>query len=184
VTSPGGLGRGDRVHVAMTKWGGSQHWTFDARWLGTDEHGHWLGQHRGEALWRPGADFVMPSDAVLLCPEDAWFMATFYAELGPGNGNPEVYVDVTSVPSWSPGSATAVDLDLDVVRRWDGTVFVDDEDEFVDHQAALGYPPSVVSAAESSRDTLVPAVTQRRPPFDDTCRGWLAVLAGLAPDLR
>ena len=40
------LAPGDRVHVAMTKWGGARHWTFDAKWLGSDEHGHWLGQHR------------------------------------------------------------------------------------------------------------------------------------------
>ncbi len=48
------LAPGDRVHVAMTKWGGARHWTFDAKWLGSDEHGHWMGQHLGDELSRPG----------------------------------------------------------------------------------------------------------------------------------
>jgi protein associated with RNAse G/E len=170
---------GRRVHIAMTKWGGARHWTFDATWLGSDEHGHWLGQHRGEELSRPGADFVMPSNAVLLCPRDAWFVATFYAEAPPGANNPQVYVDVASFTSWSPESATAVDLDLDVIRRWDGSVFVDDEDEFLEHQRTLGYPPEVIRAAEASCAQLVPAVRNRLPPFDDTSIGWLDVLAGL-----
>jgi protein associated with RNAse G/E len=174
------LALGQRVHVAMTKWGGTRHWTFDARWLGSDEHGHWLGQHRGDELSRPGADFVMPSNAVLLCPRDAWFLATFYAEAPPGANNPEVYVDVASVTSWSAASATAVDLDLDVVRRWDGSVFVDDEDEFLEHQRTMGYPPDVISAAEASCAQLVPAVTNHLPPFDETSLRWLDVVAGLA----
>ena len=174
------LAPGDRVHVAMTKWGGARHWTFDAKWLGSDEHGHWMGQHLGDELSRPGADFVMPSNAVLLCPRDEWFVATFYADAPPGANNPEVYVDVASVTSWSAASATAVDLDLDVVRRWDGSVYVDDEDEFLEHQRTLAYPPEVISAAESSCAQLVPAVTNHLPPFDDTSQGWLDVLAGLA----
>jgi uncharacterized protein len=171
---------GRRVHIAMTKWGGARHWTFDARWLGSDEHGHWLGQYRGEELSRPGADFVMPSNAVLLCPRDAWFVATFYAESPPGANNPQVYVDVASVTSWSRDSATAVDLDLDVVRRWDGSVYVDDEDEFLEHQRTLRYPPEVISAAEASCAHLVPAVTNHVPPFDQTSLAWLDLLAGMA----
>jgi protein associated with RNAse G/E len=171
---------GQDVHVAMTKWGGARHWTFDARGLGSDEHGHWLGQCRGDSLTRPGAEFVMPSNSVLLCPRNSWFVATFYAESPPGANNPEVYVDVASVTSWSAASATAVDLDLDVVRRWDGSVFVDDEDEFREHQRTLGYPPEVISAAQASCEHLVPAVTNHLPPFDDTSAGWLDVLAGLA----
>jgi protein associated with RNAse G/E len=109
-------------------------------------------------------------------------VATFYAEPGPGANNPEVYVDVASVTSWSSASATAVDLDLDVVRRWDGTVFVDDEDEFLEHQRTLGYPPEVITAAQLSCEQLVPAVTNHVPPFDSTCSVWLDVLAGLADE--
>ena len=37
---------------------------------------------------------------------------------------------------------TAVDLDLDVIRRFDGSWFVDDEDEFAEHQVSSATRPS------------------------------------------
>jgi uncharacterized protein len=41
-----------------------------------------------------------------------------------------------------------VDLDLDVVRRFDGSAEILDEDEFAEHQARYGYPPEVTGHAE------------------------------------
>ena len=43
----------------------------------------------------------------------------------------------------------AVDLDLDVVRRFDGSWFVDDEDEFELHRVHYDYPPELVAAAQA-----------------------------------
>ena len=40
-----------------------------------------------------------------------------------------------------------VDLDLDVVVTREGHLYVDDEDEFAEHQVALGYPPEVIDLA-------------------------------------
>ena len=34
---------GDAVRVVMTKWGDRPHWEFDATYLGSDEHGDWIG---------------------------------------------------------------------------------------------------------------------------------------------
>ena len=39
------------------------------------------------------------------------------------------------------------DLDLDVIRTGDGTVFVDDEDEFAEHRVSLAYPERWVDQA-------------------------------------
>jgi protein associated with RNAse G/E len=61
----------------------------------------------------------------------------------------ELYVDITTPPVWHGDLVTAVDLDLDVIRRFDGTWFVDDEDEFAEHQVSYGYPADVVAAAEA-----------------------------------
>ena len=36
-----------------------------------------------------------------------------------------------------------------MIRRFDGTWFVDDEDEFAEHQVSYGYPAEVVAAAEA-----------------------------------
>ena len=89
----------------------------------------------------------------------------------------------------------AVDLDLDVIRLpdplppvesapWDvppagpGEVFVDDEDEFAEHQVLYGYPADVVAAAQASCDALVrgrarrPAAVRRHA----TSAGWRSSL--------
>jgi uncharacterized protein len=84
---------------------------------------------------------------VLLVPRDRGMTAMFYTE------HPEqtfeLYVDITTPPVWDGDLVTAVDLDLDVIRRFDGSWYVDDEDEFAEHQLSYGYPPEVVAAAES-----------------------------------
>ena len=75
---------------------------------------------------------------------------------------------------------TAIDLDLDVVRELDGRVWVDDEDEFAEHQVLFAYPPEVVAAARASCDRLVALVGSAAPPYDaDTRRAWFDLLARL-----
>ena len=90
----------------------------------------------------------------------------------------------------------AVDLDLDVIRLpdplppveqrpWDvppagpGETFVDDEDEFAEHQVAYGYPADVVAGAQASCDALVAAVRAGLPPYDGAHERWLAELSRL-----
>ena len=67
-----------------------------------------------------------------------------------------------------------VDLDLDVVLLRDGTLFVDDEDEFAQHQVELAYPPEVVAMARGTADEVLAAVGNRSEPFGDVGRDWLA----------
>ena len=66
---------------------------------------------------------------------------------------------------------TAVDLDLDVVRRTDGTVYVDDEDEFAEHRVSFGYPPEVVELAEESCRWVLGHVRDRHRPVRRRRRG-------------
>ena len=58
-------------------------------------------------------------------------------------------------------------------------MFVDDEDEFAEHQVAYGYPADVVAAAQASCDALVLAVRAGLPPYDGTHQPWLAELTRL-----
>jgi protein associated with RNAse G/E len=88
-----------------------------------------------------------------------------------------VYVDVTAPPYWSRTTLHAVDLDLDVVRRADGEVLIDDEDEFAEHQVALAYPPEVVAAARASADRLVGLLRAGHPPYDGSAAPWFDVLS-------
>lgn len=165
------------IEVAMTKWGDRPHWRFPGYHLGSDQYGEWLGFPKGTHFRRPGMEFHADVDSVTLVPPDAGWMATFHA---PGIWV-EVYVDMTTPPVWDGTVLRSIDLDLDVIRRADGSVFVDDEDEFLEHQVAYGYPPDVIASTEAACREVYDAVTARRAPYDGSAAPWLERTAGLAP---
>ena len=80
------------------------------------------------------------------------------------------YVDITTVPLWSrvDGVATVsmVDLDLDVVERRNGRIYVDDEDEFA-------YPPELVTSAEAEARRMLVLVETQAEPFATVAEAWL-----------
>jgi len=173
---------GDHVRIEMEKWGARPHWQFDARYLGRDAHGDWLAIAAGTPMSRPGLALVSPNDQVGLVPaadlpdaERGW-VATFHGE---PRDWVAVYVDITTPPVWDGTTLRTVDLDLDVVRRVDDQVFVDDEDEFAEHQVTFGYPTSVVAAAQRSCDLVRDAVEGRLPPYDGSHEPWLSRLHDL-----
>ncbi|RYB94852.1 DUF402 domain-containing protein [Nocardioides oleivorans] len=179
---------GAAIRVEMTKWGDRPHWEFDGIYLGADEHGEWLGFPEGTLNRRPGHEFVSSVDAVTLVTADGWYVPTFQA---PGIWC-DVYIDVSTPARWDGDVLRAVDLDLDVIRMspeplespadWmagPGETFIDDEDEFLEHQAAFGYPADVVAAARSTADGLVPLVRGHAAPYDGSHQRWLATLNDL-----
>lgn len=166
--------------MVFRKWGDRPHWEFDARRLGSDAYGHWVGAPAGTHLARPGAEFVADSAFVTLVPRDEPFVATFYDRHHEGPADPvELYVDITTVPAWADGRVTTVDLDLDVVRGRSGRVWVDDEDEFAEHRVRFGYPADVVELALTSCEAVRRAVELSHAPFDtETPKRWFAALEG------
>ena len=160
------------MRLVFTKYDGSLHWHQTMQYLGEDEHGIWLGARSGATAQRgnePPIRFDAPS--VQLIPAGQWWTAVF-------NGPParvEIYCDIATPAQWrSPGEVTMIDLDLDVVRvRADRRVFVDDEDEFAEHQVRFGYPPDVISHAEQTAARLLAAVTADVEPFGSTAEAWL-----------
>ena len=169
---------GDQVHVAMSKWGDRPHWEFDGRWLGSDEHGHWVGAPRGTPHARPGYAFVSEVDTVTLFPREEWCCATFHR---PGIWC-DTYVDMSTPPVIEGSLVRAIDLDLDVIRlSRDGTpppsyagapvgpgaVYLDDKDEFAEHRVEYGYPDDVVTAVEESARRVLAAIRSQSAPYDD-----------------
>ena len=158
----------------MTKWGGRPHWKFDAIYLGSDQHGDWLGIVRGTTMRRPGATYVAPTHQVGLVPPpgpdaDRGWLATFHDVDGPVR----IYVDITTPPHFAGQALHAVDLDLDVVRGNAGRVWVDDEDEFAEHRVRHRYPEEVVAAAVASCERVHAAVEQGLAPYDGVAAAWL-----------
>jgi len=110
---------------------------------------------------------------VQLIPREQWWTAIFNAS---GHRIP-IYIDITTVPEWvRPDLVEMVDLDLDVVRREDGRVYLLDEDEFEEHRISLGYDARTVDTARGTAARLVLAVEAEQPPFDGTAAVWLPEL--------
>ncbi len=154
----------------MTKWGDRPHWEYDATYLGSDEHGDWIGCPTGTFYSRPGMEFVATFAGVVLVPVGG---AAHLAAFNDGHAVAATYVDMTTPPVWDGAILRAVDLDLDVVKLQDGTIYVDDEDEFAEHQVAYGYPPEVVAMAERAAAEVLAAVRAGEPPYDGTADTWL-----------
>jgi uncharacterized protein len=164
----------------MTKWVDRPHWEFDCRFLGSDDHGDWLGIPVGTTMSRPGASYVAPTHQVGLVPpagpdHTRGWLATFHDATGPLR----VYVDITTPPVWDGAVVRAVDLDLDVICGRTGRVWVDDEDEFADHRARFGYPDDVARAAMASCDRVHAALADGLAPYDGSAAAWLTRLGDL-----
>ncbi|MGY2874583.1 uncharacterized protein ACVW00_001773 [Marmoricola sp. URHA0025 HA25] len=165
------------VRVLTRKWPDLPHWEFDALRLGADAHGYWLGVPEGTWLSRPERGFHAWCDHVVLVPYDAWWMATIYGD--DADRPVDVYVDIATPSEWADDESwvRAVDLDLDVVKGPTGRIWVDDEDEFAEHQVSLGYPPEVIAAARASCDEVLAAVSGGAGPFGGAHRDWIARLS-------
>jgi hypothetical protein len=171
---------GASMPIRFTKWGGSPHWHYDLEMLGADRYGTWFGARAGIPMQRGGEPPIrQPHDFVTLVPADGDWIANW----NPRSAGNELalYVDVTDRPVLGPDGITAADLDLDVVRLWDGSVRVLDEDEFEEHRIRYGYPPEVIERALAATRDLVTRVSNRDEPFGAVGDAWLASYAGPSP---
>lgn len=105
---------------------------------------------------------------MLVPPTDGW-LAWF-----PEFGDFELYVDIVVGTTRTETAVTMVDLDLDVIRRLDGTVELLDEDEFEVHQIELGYPEHVIDHAERVAAHVLTSVRAGEEPFAGAAaRRWM-----------
>jgi len=163
------------IRVTYRKYDGSLHWHGVMRRLGEDDHGVWLGWGAGMTMRRgDNPPVTFHQSQVVLIPRNAWWTGTFHA----APNETEIYCDITTIPEWpTPDEVTMVDLDLDVIRiRTGQRTFIDDEDEFLEHQVRFGYPPEVIAAARNQADTLLPAVAGAAEPFQEAFHGWLGMV--------
>lgn len=170
---------GTPIFFRWRKWDGSRHWEHECVYLGSDEWGEWLGQGIGARGSRPGREIVLSTPCVMLLPsgrEDYVLTVNAAPELT------RVYIDIAWSVEWPDGGLpTAIDMDLDVVRRLDERgVYIDDEDEWEAHRERYGYPSRVIEALEATAEDLERRVRAFEPPFDDaTADRWFAVLANV-----
>jgi uncharacterized protein len=175
VRTPDGLAPGQLIVLRNRKFDGTQHWVVPGRLLGTDRHGVWIVQPAGSFCSRPRYGFLAETRALLLVPHDGGHVVTFH-DAGHRAGV-HTYVDIATDIQWSPllpagWEINLIDMDLDVIRMQDGTVFVDDEEEFAEHRALMDYPPALAAAVEAECDRVLAQVTTAAAPFDGAADLW------------
>lgn len=166
---------GDLIVARNRKYDGTAHWVVPGRYLGSDEHGHWVFQGTHEFISRPGAASYTESDAIFLIPHSGDWVATFFDDAHPHGV--ELYIDLAIEPQWRrlrPGVVEfhMIDMDLDVVRTKTEGLFVDDRDEFSEHGRQMSYPEALVVRMEVACDALTVAVAGALPPFDGRAAAW------------
>ncbi|WP_372697825.1 DUF402 domain-containing protein [Arthrobacter sp. JSM 101049] len=177
AASPEGIAEGDFVMARAWKYDGGAHWVVPGRYLGADDHGHWVIQPTGSLVSRPGSAFHAASDAICLFPRHGDWVGTFYDEHHPERLR--VYLDVSHNLGWRPlkpvgWEFNSIDMDLDVVGTADGSVLLDDEDEFAEHAQLMAYPPELVERMRSAAADLLARVRDGDEPFASTIDTWFA----------
>lgn len=169
----------DVVRVRFSKYDGSPHWAFDMERMGEDEHGVWLWAPAGTVL-RRGTDREIRTKAgfIKVITPGLWWSAVWNDGAGWSDGTIDVYVDIATPGLWDGNTVRMVDLDLDVIRRRDGSVEIDDEDEFDEHRTLFGYPDHVVDKARTVAARLAVAAERREDPFGTVGERWLEVARG------
>jgi protein associated with RNAse G/E len=83
------------------------------------------------------------------------------------------YVNIATPATWGDGTLRFIDLDLDVIwRAQTGEIVLDDEDEFVLHQARFGYPPELIAQVWHASQEVQDMMARRVYPFDGSLLAW------------
>ena len=151
------------------------HWGFEARHLGEDAYGRWVAVPEGSKRWK-GHEDVRPTreHAVFLAPHEGWW----HLHYNGATTQFSHFVDIVTPPTWvNDYRYEMIDLDLDVVVHQDGTVEIEDEDEFEVHKIKYAYTEEMIRRAQEETARVVRWLEARREPFFEVAKGWLSTLA-------
>lgn len=150
----------DRVHVNFRKYPDTKYWQYDLTLMGEDDYGRWLWGPAGTPAQRTDEPVRTLEQTMVKLVGNEWWAAMWFAA-----GEPELYVDIIAPAVWEDGRVTMIDLDLDVVRRRDGSVYIDDEDEFAEHQVSLQYPQALIDGALAATERVQGMLARNDEPF-------------------
>ena len=157
--------------VQYFKYPETPHWRHEMVQLGADEFGVWLGAGVGAEIQKGAeAPRTMTYPFVQLISPESWWTLIYN-----GDGHPRLshYVDIVTPAVWVDESlVTMIDVDLDVVMEHSG-LRIDDEDEFLEHQKTLGYPPWLIDRTRVAAAEVFLAMEAEDAPFFGPSEYWL-----------
>src|SRR5688572_13266199 len=139
---------------------------FDLIDAGEDEHGVWLYGPAGSAWRAPHDTGTLPHDILVLVQPDRW-VVTCWAD---DPADRRVGIDVALPPERTATGWRYVDLELDPVRHADGTVEIEDEDEFDDACAGGWIAPDHAAEAERTAKAYAALLREGVEPWGVV--GW------------
>lgn len=149
------------VDILFVKYPDTRHWNYRMYRFAVDDYGTWLGGRAGDTARRgdePPTTFRYPF--VKLIGNGSWSTPLWNA-----GGRIALYVDIVAPAIWDGYRVKMVDLDLDVVELFDGHRYLDDEDEFLEHQEVLGYPPRLVDGARAAAARVITDMERGAEPY-------------------
>jgi uncharacterized protein len=157
------------IEVRAFKWPRRAGGVTQARLLGADEFGRWLGVAAGDPWWQADGlrTGVFDGPLVKVVPDGTYWSACFYPV------DPLVDVDIVLPVTWIDDVLEEVDLELDVLRYADGSVRVRDQDEFARVREMWDMPDEVAAQAEATCEQIRALVEARTEPFGEVGREWL-----------
>jgi protein associated with RNAse G/E len=162
------------VPVHITKYDGSYHRRWPCRYVARKGDGgpgrrlHMLTFARGDYICctPDPADDPAPTPirfaGDLWVWEDRWFNVSRMKR----DGRTWYYVNIATPAEFDGAQFHTIDMDLDVDWYPGEDPQVLDEDEFLDHAAAMRYPADVIERARAAVDEVLGMIGERAFPFD------------------
>jgi predicted RNA-binding protein associated with RNAse of E/G family len=107
-----------------------------------------------------------------LATEDAWYLPAFWF-----TPDTDLTIDVCTPPTFSGGTWSFVDLELDLFRAADGRAGIVDQGEWELLAESGLISEEVVRTADEAAETLLSLVEGRTEPFGSAALPWLHGLA-------
>lgn len=139
--------------------------------IGIDRHGAWLYAPTGARWAAPHAEGVFPFEVVVLLAAHRPFVTWWVDD----PSDARVEIDVSLPPYRTDDGWTFIDLELDPIRHEDGTVEVEDRDEF--EEACREGHIGPVEAAEALETAALMERTLREYVEPWGKEGWLRLHA-------
>lgn len=156
-----------KIKVISKKYDGSLRDTSEAFLVAQDDETIVLLQPPGmvEYVHRKQQWEMMQDGALILFFTNRWYNVWHIADQRSHLNH--IYTNIALPAQWIGHSMLEwVDLDLDIRVHMDGSIVLLDEDEFLENQHRMGYPPAVVTQAELAAQEVLRLCHAGHYPFD------------------